>query len=112
MPKSKKTITVPSNISFLYKTVDILPEYLEKILDGSKKLEFRSWYSEAPYFLLKNTKTKKVEAVIRIAHVLDMDNLDEESKETVLDEGKVSEEFREKYNCKYCYMIDKIHRIH
>lgn len=105
-------INKPSkNISYLYKTVDILPEYLEQIKNGTKKMEFRRWYSKAAYFLLKNTETQKVEGVIQIAEVLDMNLLDEESRETVLDEGKVSEEFRENYDCRFCYIIEEFYNV-
>ena len=100
------------NISKLFKTIDIKPEYLKLIQSGKKKLEFRSWYSEIPYFLLRNTETKNIESVILVGEVIDLNILDEESKETVLDEGGVTEQFREEYDCRYAYVIEKVFMVH
>lgn len=96
----------------VYKEVEILPEYLEKIKDGSKVFEFRKWYSKASHFLLKSTETQRVEAVVEIEEVIDLNLLDEESKEEILDQGKVSQKFREEYNCRYCYIIRKVENVH
>ena len=100
------------NLEKIYKVVDILPEYLDMIKAGTKKMEFRRWYSEAPYFILRNTETSKTEAILEIGEVIDLNILDEESKETVLDEGKVTQEFRDEYDCRFCYTIEKVFKVH
>ena len=95
-----------------YKVVNILPEYISKIKDGSKKLEFRSWHSKVPYFMLKNEETGKIELVIEILDVMDLNVMDPEDKEDILDQQGVSEEFREKYDCRYAYMIGEVNNVH
>lgn len=104
---SKRIRLTPS-----YKEVVILPEYLSQIKDGTKKFEFRSWKSDASHFLLKSTQTERVEAVIEIQEMIDLNLLDDEDKETILDEGKVTEEFRQNYDCRYCYIIGKVENVH
>ena len=92
--------------------MDILPEYLAKIKDGTKKLEFRSWYSDLKYFPLKNTETKIIEAVIEIADVVDLSLLPQEEKDEILNEGRVSASFRENYDCRFCYVIKAVYNVH
>ena len=61
---------------------------------------------------LVNTETNKLELVITIGQILNLQSLNEEELELMLDEAKVSEEFRLSYPCNFMYMITGIKTIH
>lgn len=105
MPRTKKESMV------MFK---ILPEYLNKIKSGEKTAEVRRYYKEVEGkdVGLVNTETNKLELVITIGQILNLQSLNEEELELMLDEAKVSEEFRQSYPCNYMYMITGIKTIH
>jgi len=92
----------------------ILPEYLNKIKSGEKTAEVRRYYKEVEGkdVGLVNTETGKLELVITIGQILNLKYLTEDELELMLDEAKVSEEFRQSYPCNYLYMITGIKTIH
>jgi|TARA_R110000744_G_C19205537_1_gene545466 ASC-1-like (ASCH) protein len=92
----------------------ILPEYLNKIKSGEKTAEVRRYYKEVEGkdVGLVNTETNKLELVITIGQILNLQSLNEEELELMLDEAKVSEEFRLSYPCNFMYMITGIKTIH
>ena len=92
----------------------ILPEYLNKIKSGEKTAEVRRYYKEVEGkdVGLVNTETGKLELVITIGQILNLKYLTEDELELMLDEAKVSEEFRQSYPCNYMYMITGIKTIH
>ncbi len=105
MPRTKKE----SMVMF-----QILPEYLNKIKSGEKTAEVRRYYKEVEGkdVGLVNTETGKLELVITIGQILNLKYLTEDELELMLDEAKVSEEFRQSYPCNYMYMITGIKTIH
>lgn len=93
--------------------MNIKPEYLELIKSGKKKVEFREWLNtEDNYFGLKNNKTKKIEAVIEVFEVIDTEDFPAEEKEQILIDNHVDLQFAEDYNCRYAYLIKKVHNVH
>ena len=93
-------------------TMAIKPEFLAKIKSGEKKIEFRSWLSDARRFSLVNEKTGKIEAIIDVAEVIDTKDFPEEDLEEMYDAQGISEEFREEYDCRYAYLIQEVHSVH
>ncbi len=92
----------------------ILPEYLKLIKSGEKKAEVRRYFKdvEGKDVGLINTETGKLELVISIGQILSLKYLPQDELDLVLDEAKVSEEFRENYPCNYLYMITETKTIH
>ena len=105
MPRTKKETMV------MFK---ILPEYLKLIKSGEKTAEVRRYYKEleGKDVGLVNTETNKLELIITIGQILNLKYLTEDELEMMLDEAKVSQEFRESYPCNYMYLITGIKTIH
>jgi len=61
---------------------------------------------------LINNNTKKIEAIITIGMVLDLQDLQEEDLELIFEEAKIDEEFRRNYPCNYLYTIKKVEKVH
>lgn len=98
------------------KYLDVLPEYLKLIKEGKKKAEFRDYADLRlmnSYIPLRNAKTKKLELMIKVGMIYDLDRqFTEEEKEQLYEESYVTVEFREKYDCRYMYIIEEVHTIH
>ena len=98
------------------KTMKILPKYLDLVINGKKKAEVRSWLDTGlinNYIGLENTETKRVEAVIFIDDIFDLDyDFSPEQKEDILDDLQVDDKFREDYDCRYLYSISEVHTVH
>lgn len=92
----------------------ILPEYLKLIKSGEKTAEVRRYYKEleGKDVGLINTETNKLELIITIGQILNLKYLTEDELEMMLDEAKVSQEFRESYPCNYMYLITGTKTIH
>jgi ASC-1-like (ASCH) protein len=105
MPRTKKETMV------MFK---ILPEYLKLIKSGEKTAEVRRYYKEleGKDVGLINTETNKLELIITIGQILNLKYLTEDELEMMLDEAKVSQEFRESYPCNYMYLITGTKTIH
>ena len=96
------------------KYMNIEPKFLKAVLNGTKKGEIRSWYQDldGKYFGLRNTETKKVEAVILIGEIFNLkSHFSEYEQDIILSEMKVDKEFREKYDCRYLYTIKEVHKV-
>ena len=105
MPRTKKETMV------MFK---ILPEYLKLIKSGEKTAEVRRYYKEleGKDVGLVNTETNKLELIITIGQILNLKFLTDDELDLMLDEAKVSEEFRESYPCNYMYLITGTKTIH
>jgi ASC-1-like (ASCH) protein len=105
MPRTKKETMV------MFK---ILPEYLKLIKSGEKTAEVRRYYKEleGKDVGLINTETNKLELIITIGQILNLKYLTEDELDMMLDEAKVSQEFRDSYPCNYMYLITGIKTIH
>lgn len=92
----------------------ILPEYLKLIKSGEKTAEVRRYYKEleGKDVGLINTETNKLELIITIGQILNLKYLTEDELDMMLDEAKVSQEFRDSYPCNYMYLITGIKTIH
>ena len=103
-PKKKLTMTM----------MKILPEYLKLIKSGEKKAEIRQWYKnlEGQDVGLVNVHTGKLELIITIGQILNLKYLTEDELDLMLDEAKVSQEFRDSYPCNFMYMITGTKIIH
>jgi len=92
----------------------ILPEYLKLIKSGEKKAEVRRYFKnlEGKDVGLVNTETNKLELIITIGQIFNLQYLNEDELDMMLDEAKVSEEFRASYPCNFMYTITGTKTIH
>jgi hypothetical protein len=105
MPRTKKENMV------MFK---MLPDDIEKIKDGDKKADVREFYKdlEDKDVGLVNVETNKLELVITIGQVLSLKYLTEDEKDLMLDEAKVSQVYRDNYECNYMYLITDTKTVH
>lgn len=98
------------------KYMDIQPEFLKLVKEGKKKAEFRKWLDLRlmhSYVGLRNIKTKKIEAIIKVGQIYDLErHFNEDEREQLYMEAHVTPEFREKYDCRYMYLIEEVHTVH
>ena len=99
---------------FKLHTFNIDKKWLDLIKSGKKLSEIRRYYLplEGKKVGLINNNTKKIEAIITIGMVLDLQDLQEEDLELIFEEAKIDEEFRRSYPCNYLYTIKKVETVH
>ena len=99
---------------FKLHTFNIEKKWLDLIKSGKKLSEIRRYYLplEGKKVGLINNNTKKIEAIITIGMVLDLQDLEEEDLELIFQEAHIDEEFRKYYPCNYLYTIKKVETVH
>lgn len=99
---------------FKLHTFNIDKKWLDLIKSGKKLSEIRRYYLplEGKKVGLINNNTKKIEAIITIGMVLDLQDLEEEDLELIFQEACIDDEFRKSYPCNYLYTIKKVETVH
>tara|TARA_R110002124_G_scaffold123253_2_gene282025 strand:- start:1080 stop:1394 length:315 start_codon:yes stop_codon:yes gene_type:complete len=99
---------------FKLHTFNIEKKWLDLIKSGKKLSEIRRYYLplEGKKVGLINNNTKKIEAIITIGMVLDLQDLEEEDLELIFQEACIDDEFRKSYPCNYLYTIKKVETVH
>ena len=99
---------------FKLHTFNIDKKWLDVIKSGKKLSEIRRYYLplEGQKVGLINNDTKKIEAIITIGMVLDLQDLHEEDLELIFQEACIDDEFRKSYPCNYLYTIKKVETVH
>lgn len=84
--------------------------YLKLIKEGFKRAEIRSRYKDltGQYVGFKLPKDKRLQLIVKIGLVIDLQNLEEDEKQMIYDEAYIDERLRNSKDLKYCYVINEV----
>jgi|TARA_R110000851_G_scaffold24042_1_gene69803 hypothetical protein len=88
-------------------TFNMNPEEIKLIKNKTKKSVVKSFYIpiEQKEIGIVNTDTNKIEIVVKINMILDLQDMHKDDLELVYEEANITEQFRKYYPCNYLYLF-------